>query len=109
MAENFELIPVEWTFGTEELSAHSACLNDLAGIPCIFMNRSAAQKLNLTDGDRLSIELDSGNIEVKLQAEDGMAAGTLILPRHKDLDWQKMNTGINLVRSNQIRKLKGEL
>jgi NADH-quinone oxidoreductase subunit G len=106
VAENFELIPVEWTFGTEELSAHSACLNDLAGIPCIFMNRSAAQKLNLTDGERLSIELDSGAIEVKLQAEDGMAAGTLILPRHKDLDWQNMHTGINLIRPDQIRKLK---
>jgi NADH-quinone oxidoreductase subunit G len=106
LAENFELIPVEWTFGTEELSAHSACLKDLAGIPCIFMNRSDAQKLNLKDGDRLSIELDSGVIEVKLQAEDDMAAGALVIPRHKDLYWQKMNTGINFVRPDQIRKLK---
>lgn len=106
VAENFELIPVEWTFGTEELSAHSACLNDLAGNPRIFMNRSAAQELNLTDGERLSIELDSGAIEVELQIEDKMATGTLVLPRHKDLDWQKMHTGINLVRPDQIRKLK---
>ncbi len=105
-AENFELIPVEWTFGTEELSVHSACLNDLAGIPCIFMNRSDAQKLNLTDGDRLSIELDSGTIEVKLQAEDDMAAGTLILPRHKELDWQVMGTGRTFVQKGQIRKIK---
>jgi NADH-quinone oxidoreductase subunit G len=70
------------------------------------MNRSDAQKLNLKDGDRLSIELDSGVIEVKLQAEDDMAAGALVIPRHKDLYWQKMNTGINFVRPDQIRKLK---
>jgi NADH-quinone oxidoreductase subunit G len=108
-ADYFELIPVERTFGTEELSAHSDCLKDLAGIPCIFMKRSDAENLNLTDGDPLSIELDSGTIEAKLQAEDDMVAGALVIPRHKDLDWQKMNTGINLVRPDQIRKLKDEV
>jgi NADH-quinone oxidoreductase subunit G len=107
-ADHFELIPVEWVFGTEELSAYSECLKDLAGIPCIFMNQSDAQKLNLTDGDRLSIKLDSGAIEAKLRVEASMATGTLILPRHKDLEWQKMTTGINLVRTHQIQKLKDE-
>jgi NADH-quinone oxidoreductase subunit G len=105
LAGNFELIPVEWTFGTEELSAHSACLKDLGGIPGIFMNRNDAQKLNLTNGDRLSIELDSGAIEAKLQAEDDMAAGTLVIPRHKDLDWQVMGIGRTLVPKDQIRKV----
>ena len=108
LTDNFELIAVEWTFGTEELSANSACLKDLAGIPCIFMNRSDAENLNLTGGDRLFIELDSGAIEAKLQVEDVMADGTLIIPRHKDLDWQRINTGINLVRPDQIRKKKEE-
>ena len=107
-ADHFELIPVERVFGTEELSAYSECLKDLAGIPCIFMNQSDAQKLNLIDGDRLSIKLDSGAIEAKLRVEAGMATGTLILPRHNDLEWQKMTTGINLVRIHQIQKLKDE-
>jgi NADH-quinone oxidoreductase subunit G len=107
-AGNFELIPVEWTFGTEELSAHSACLKELAEIPCIFMNRGEAQRLSLTDGDRLSIELDSGTIEARLQAEADMAAGTLVFPRHQDLNWQKMNMGLNLVRPEHIRKFKDE-
>jgi len=102
----FELITVEWTFGTEELSAHSECLEDLARTPCILMNRSDAQQLNLADGDPLFLELDSGGIEVKLQAEDEMAAGTLILPRHKDLQWQVMGTGRTLVLKDQIRKIK---
>jgi NADH-quinone oxidoreductase subunit G len=105
---SFELIPVEWTFGTEELSVHSACLNDLAGRPCILMHRSDAQKLNLSDGDRLSIALDGGTLEVPLRAADDMAPGTLVMPRHKDLDWQKMNMGLNRIRPDQIRKLKNE-
>lgn len=109
LADNFELIPVEWTFGTEELSAHSRCLKDLGKTPCIFMHRSDADNLNLQDGDRVSIELYSGTIEAKLQAEDQMAAGTLVIPRHTDLDWQKMATGMNLVRPDHIRKIRGRM
>jgi len=105
-AGRFELIAVEWTFGTEELSAHSECLEDLAGSPCILMNRSDAQQLNLADGDRLFLELDSGGIEVKLQTKGDMAAGTLILPRHKYLQWQVMGTGRTWVQKDQIRKIK---
>jgi NADH-quinone oxidoreductase subunit G len=108
LTDKFELIAVEWTFGTEELSANSECLKDLAGTPCIFMNRTDAENLNMTGGERLSIELDSGAIEAKLQVEDVMAAGTLVIPRHKDLDWQRIDTGINFVRPDQIRKIKEE-
>lgn len=105
LAEKFELIPVEWTFGTEELSAHCECLRDLAGKPCIFMRRSDAEDLNLTDGDQLSIELDRGIIEAKLRAENDMASGTLVIPRHKDLDWQKMDNGRALVPKGRIKKI----
>jgi NADH-quinone oxidoreductase subunit G len=104
--DSFELIPVEWTFGTEELSAHSDCLKNLAGIPCIFMHRSDAQNLSLTDGDRISVELDSGTIVAKLHAEDDMAASTLVVPRHQNLDWQVMGTGRILVPKDRIRKLR---
>ena len=106
LADRFELLAVEWTFGTEELSAHSECLKDLAGIPCICMHRSDAQNLSLTDGDRISVELDSGAIVAELQAKDNMAAGTLVIPRHEDLDWQVMGTGRALVPKDRIRKLK---
>ena len=106
LGEVFEPITVEWTFGTEELSAYSECLTDLEGSPGIFMCRTDAQKLNLAAGDMVSIELDRGTLEANLRVADNMAAGTLVIPRHKNLDWQKMDTGRTWVRRDQIRKLK---
>jgi anaerobic selenocysteine-containing dehydrogenase len=69
------------------------------------MGSGDATELNLTDGDVVAIELDGGTIEAKLQVADHMAAGTLIIPRHKELDWQKLGTGQTLVRKDQIRKV----
>jgi NADH-quinone oxidoreductase subunit G len=102
--DRLELIAVERTFGTEELSSYSECLTDLEGSPGIFMCRTDAEKLNLAAGDMVSIELDRGTLEANLRVADNMAAGTLIIPRHKNLDWQKMGTGRTLVRKDQIRK-----
>ena len=101
-----ELIAVEWIFGTEELSSYSECLTDLEGSPGIFMCRTDAEKLNLTAGDRVVIELDRGTLEANIRIKDNMAAGTLIIPRHKNLDWQKMDTGNTWVRPDQIQKQK---
>jgi NADH-quinone oxidoreductase subunit G len=104
--ERLELIAVERTFGTEELSSCSECLSDLTESPCIFMCRTDAKELNLTAGDRVSIELNGGTLEVNLRIADNMAAGTLVIPRHKALDWQKMGAGQTLVRKDKIRKVK---
>jgi len=102
---HLEVMAVERTFGTEELCAYSACLTELANTPGIFINAMDAEQLNLTDGDLVSIELNSGAVEARLQVAANMAAGTLVIPRHKDLDWQKMGTGQTLVRKDQIRKV----
>ena len=104
--DHLELIAVEWIFGTEELSSYSECLTDLEGSPGICMCRTDAQKLNLSAGDRVSIELGGGALEANLQIKDNMAAGMLVIPRHKNLEWQKMDTGPTWVRPDQIRKLK---
>lgn len=101
-----EVMAVERTFGTEELSADSACLKALAGSPVIFMHSSDAKQLNLTDGDRVSVELSGGAVEARLQVTANMAAGTLVIPRYEDLDWQKMKTGQTWVGKDQIRKLE---
>ena len=103
--DHLELIAVERIFGTEALAALSDCLKELAGTPDAWMGSGDAAELKLTAGDVVSIELEGGTIEVKLQVADHMAAGTLVIPRHKDLDWQKMGTGQTLVRKDQIRKV----
>jgi anaerobic selenocysteine-containing dehydrogenase len=104
--DRLELIAVEWIFGTEELSSYSECLTDLEQSPGIFICRTDAEKLNLTAGDRVAIELERGTLEANIRVKDNMAAGTLIIPRHKNLDWQKMDTGKTWVRPDQIQKQK---
>ena len=104
--DDLEVITVERTFGTEELSSYSACLADLAEGPGIFICRTDAERLNLAEGDMVSVELDNGRLEANLRIADHMAAGTLVIPRHKALEWQKLRTGETWVRRDQIRKLK---
>ena len=83
----------------------SDCLAELAGTPAVLMGSGDAAELNLADGDVVSIELDRGTIEANLKVADHMAAGTLIIPRHKDLSWQKMGTGQTWVRKDRVRKV----
>jgi NADH-quinone oxidoreductase subunit G len=49
--ESLELILVDWTFGTEALSAHSECLWELEREPTVIMHTSEAQNLDLIEGD----------------------------------------------------------
>ncbi len=101
-----EVMVVERTFGTEELSAYSACLQELAGTPGIFMNAIDARQLSLTDGDRVAVELNGGAIEARLQVAGNMAAGMLIIPRHKNLDWQKIGIDRTWLPKDRINKIR---
>ena len=96
---------VERTFGTEELSAYSTCLQELACTPGIFMQSTDAKQLNLADGDQVAVELQSGTITAQLQVAENMASGMLVIPRSPELGWQIMNTDPELVTKDQIRKL----
>jgi NADH-quinone oxidoreductase subunit G len=103
--DRLELITVERAFGTEELSSCSECLSDLVESLCIFMCRTDAKELNLAAGDKVSVELHGGTLDVNLRIADNMAAGTLVIPRYKALEWQKMGTGQKWIRKDRIRKV----
>jgi anaerobic selenocysteine-containing dehydrogenase len=70
------------------------------------MCRTDAKALNLAAGDRVSLELDGGTLEANLRIADNMAAGTLVIPRYKTLDWQKMRTGQTWIHRERIRKVR---
>ena len=74
----------------------------------IFRNDKIYTKVDFDepDGDVIAIELDGGTIDVELQVADHMAGGTLVIPRHKDLDWQKMGPGRTLVRKDRVGKVR---
>ena len=101
---SLELILVEQTFGTEELSAYASCLQQLASEPCATMHTRDADAFQLQNGDRVAIKTDSGGLELLLRVTDNMAPGILLIPRHRKLNWQILGTGRIRVNKEGIIK-----
>jgi len=103
--DHLEVILVDWTFGTEELSAYSSCLWELELEPCATMHTSDAESLDLSDGNRVVIETENGKLELILRVAGNMAAGILLVPRHRRLNWQIFGTGSVRIGLDQIKKV----
>lgn len=101
---DFDLIEVDWTFGTEELSSLSPCLRELERRPCLAMHSGQAESMGLTDGDLIEISTETGGLEAELCTADNMAPGILVLPKHRKLAWQIFTPGKIRIRKDQIRK-----
>jgi len=104
-SESLELVLIDLTFGTETLSAHSGCLWELEAEPAVIMHTSEAESLDLIDGDLVYIQTESGNFEAKLKVVENMAAGVLVVPRHRKLSWQIFETGMLSIGRQQIKKV----
>ncbi len=81
----FQLLMVEWTFGTEELSSCSPCLNDVTQAPFVLMAETDAHKLGLQDGDKVAIGFEQSQLHVDLKTTSQLAPKTMVLPRHHKL------------------------
>jgi NADH-quinone oxidoreductase subunit G len=99
-----ELLMVDWTFGTEELSTYSKFIRQVEKEPCVFMNPKDASRLGLKDKERIVLPLESGRLEVELRIVDNMAPGVIIMPQHRQLTWQKIEKWPMRVAADQIRK-----
>ncbi|MFZ0132018.1 MAG: NADH-quinone oxidoreductase subunit NuoG [Desulfobacterales bacterium] len=87
------LLMVDWTFGTEELSSHSACLVARTPEPVLFMHARDAARSGLADNDAVVLTTPAGSVAVGLRVVDTMRAGVLVLPRHHRLAWQQLGRG----------------
>ncbi len=87
------------------LSARSECLRELEPEPAVMMHTSEAHNLGLVNGDSVSIQTASGNFEAKLKIVENMAAGVLVVPRHRKLSWQVFETGVSSIGRQQIQKV----
>jgi NADH-quinone oxidoreductase subunit G len=103
--ESLELIFVEWTFGTEELSAFSECLQELEREPAILMHVGEAERLGLYEDNQVLIQTDNGRLEAKLKTFRNMASGVIVLPRHRLLPWQIFKSGRIRIGRDQIKKV----
>lgn len=86
-----ELLAVEQVFGTEELSCRSPQLQELEADPIVWVSASDARRLDLADGQTANIETGIGTIAATVSVSETTAAGSIILPRHRRLMWQRMN------------------
>jgi NADH-quinone oxidoreductase subunit G len=104
-AGDLTLLPVASTFGTVDLSAFSPYLRALGDDPCLFIHPRDAERRQLSNGDRVALELESGTVEVTLQVKSNMASGVLFLPRHREL----VNSPVRklTLKSGQIIKVSG--
>jgi NADH-quinone oxidoreductase subunit G len=100
------LILVEQTFGTEELSARAPCLQELESEPTLTMHAGEAKRLNLDDGDLVSIQTESGKLEARLKTAENMATGVVVIPRHRRLSWQIFEAGSVSISRDQIKKVR---
>jgi NADH-quinone oxidoreductase subunit G len=99
-----ELLMVDWTFGTEELSTYSKFIQQVEKEPCLFMNLKDASRIGLKDKERVTLSLDSGRLEVELRIVENMAPGVIIMPQHRQLAWQKIEKWPVRIAADQIRK-----
>jgi NADH-quinone oxidoreductase subunit G len=102
--DQLELLLVDWTYGSEELSAYSSYVQQVEEEPCVFIHADTAAKAGLADGDRVTVQLDGGMLEVRLRASHHMARGVLVLPRHRQLAWQKVKRCPHRLSISQIVK-----
>jgi NADH-quinone oxidoreductase subunit G len=103
--DSLELITVERTFGTEELSSFSPHLQAFASEAGVFIHRTDAGRLGLQDGDTVEVSTDRGSVRARASVVDHMRSGLMIVPRLKGLDWQRLAAGRATIAFDRIRKV----
>jgi len=97
-----EIILSERTFGTEELSSYSACLETLEDEPFAGLHRKEADSIGIRDGDRIAIRTANASVELAVKVFDHMAPCAMVVPRLRSLPWQVLGKRI---RRQDIRKV----
>jgi NADH-quinone oxidoreductase subunit G len=105
-SDSLELLLIDWTFGTEELSGYSLTIQNVEKAPCLFMHPKDAVRAGLRDKDRVTLQLDGGPLEMEVSVAENMASGVILLPRHRQLPWQRMKTFPVRIPFDGIKKCK---
>ena len=85
-----ELLLVDRTFGTEELSGYAEPIHKVEEDPCLILPEGLAHELGLAAGDEVALSLPGGEVKVCLKTAPNMAPHVAILPRNRRLAWQKL-------------------
>ena len=101
----FELLCAPVLFGGEALADHSPQLRELEQQPVLAVSTSDAHRLGISDGDSVAIDTGQGTIRIAVTVRDGIAPGTLIIPRHRKVMWQQVQHRRQFLGAAAIRKV----
>ena len=100
-----ELLLVDATFGTEELSDYSHIVRQAQKPPVLLMHAQDASRLDLPSGTTVSVTLPDGDLSLPLQVHANMASGVIVIPRHRQLNWHKLNGRPVMIPEAGLRKI----
>ena len=103
-ADQFLLLLVDGTFGTEELSGYSPFLRKTEPAPVLWMHEADAAEMGFAQGDSLEIATEDGPVTATLSVSRKMARSVLVLPRHMQIDWHKLRGGRRLLLRGDVGK-----
>ena len=102
--DSLELLLVDRTFGTEEMSSYSSSLRETVSNPSLILPAEVGDRLGFRNRDTAVISLDGGPLEIALDLQEHLAAGIMVLPRQDQLVWQKIAAYPIRVPLDQIKK-----
>jgi NADH-quinone oxidoreductase subunit G len=105
--DQLELLLVDWTFGTEELASYAAILQEAEVAPVLSVHPGDAEKLGLSDGDRVDLHLPKGSLAVSVKLAAALAPGVVVLPRHRQLEWRKLAETPVYLTPNNFHRVQG--
>ena len=104
-SDSLELLLADQTFGTEELSIYSPVIQQAEKTPCLFMHPKDAAKAGLNNKDRVTLHLEGGPLEIEVSVAENMAPGVMVLPRHRQIHWQRLKTFPVRIPFDRIKKI----
>jgi predicted molibdopterin-dependent oxidoreductase YjgC len=104
-SDSLELLLADQTFGTEELSTYSPVIQQAEKTPCLFMHPKDAAKAGLNNKDRVTLHLEGGPLEIEVSVAENMAPGVMVLPRHRQIHWQRLKTFPVRIPFDRIKKI----
>ncbi len=104
-AENqLQLLLLDSIFGTEELSQYVDAIHPVEGEPCLTMHTDDAATLGFCEGDRILVAFEGGTLQTGLSLSGNMAPGTVILPRHRKLEWQMVGSSSVMLPFDRLKR-----
>ena len=100
-----ELVLVDWTFGTEELSTYSRFATQGETSPKLFMHPDDADRLGFAHAEKVGLRADEQDVVFELALASNMAAGMIIAPRHRQVEWRKLKQWSMIVPDDHIHKV----